>query len=252
MGGGYSGQGGGRRDNRSWAAAATSSGGATRTIDGYTMYDSDEAIFEAFGLGNGGQADQWAQNLTGQEASAAYWYSENGHAAINRLERHQEPGKWYSIEEAVEGSSNLKKAIDKGGLRENIIVTRTAGPELIGGRTTVADVRKAYGEVVTDRGFTSTELKQSSSEKNPYATKYGKNRITYHIKAEAGEGIGQYIRGMTDSHQEQEFLFNKGSSFKILGAYSDAQGMTHVNLKYVGRYGKVDPRRDRSYRAKKA
>lgn len=235
MGGGYSGQGGGKRDNRAWGAMAASSGKGRKTIDGYTMFETDEAIFERMGLGNGGEADQWQESLTGDEAAAVYWYSNNGHAAINRLERDQDPGNWYTTEQAMKGSTELKRALDKGSLDENIIVTRTSGPELLGGATTVAEIRKRYGEVVQDPGFTSTELNQHTSETNPYGKKHGSGQVTYHIKIEKGKGIGQYIRGLTGSKQEQEFLFNKGSAFKILGAYADANGMTHVNLKYVGR-----------------
>lgn len=234
MGGGYSGQGGGKRDNRAWGSLATPAGDGKKKIDGYTMYQTDEAIANDMGLGNGGEADQWQESLTGDEAAAVYWYSNNGHAAINRLERDQAPGNWYTTEQAMKGSTELKRALDKGSLDENIIVTRTSGPEMLGGATTVAEIRKRYGEVIHDPGYTSTELNQHTSESNPYGKKYGSSRVTYHIKVEKGHGIGQYIKGLTGSQREQEFLFNKGSGFKILGAYADAHGMTHVNLKYVG------------------
>jgi len=235
MGGGYSGQGGGKRDNRAWGSLATPAGDGKKKIDGYTMYQTDEAIFKEMGLGNGGEADQWRESLTGDEATAVHWYAGNGHQAINKLERDQKPGNWYTTEQAMKGSTDLKRALDKGELQENIIVTRTGGATLLGGGdTSVAGIRKRYGEVIQDPGFTSTELNQHTSEINPYGKKHGSSRVTYHIKVEKGVGIGQYIRGLTGSKQEQEFLFNKGSAFKILGAYADASGMTHVNLKYVG------------------
>ncbi len=237
MGTGSSGKGGGRRDNRNWEAAAEAAGDGTRTLDGYTMLDNEDAIFETMGLGNGGQADKWAKKLTPEEELAVEWYTKDGHEPINKLERRgpQHVRRSYSVGETVKASDNLKSALDKGGLTKSIIATRSSSADLLGGATSVAEIRKMYGKVITDKGFMSVELNSATSAKNPYSTKFGAKRITYHVKIPAGHGIGQYIRGFSPAKEEQEFLFNRGASFKILGAWTDANGMTHVNLRYVGR-----------------
>lgn len=237
MGTGRSGNGGGKRDNRNWDSMASSTGGGPRKLDGYNLYDSDEEIYEAMGLGNGGQADKWQKKLTPEEEAAVEWYTGNGHRPINELERHgpNSIGKGNSLQETMEASKNLESALDKGRLDKPIIVTRTSSPDLLGGVTSVSEIRKMAGQVVRDNGFMSAEINAATSAKNPYGTKYGNDRITYHIKTPAGKGIGQYVRGLSGAHVEQEYLFNKDASFKILGAWADASGMTHVNLRYEGR-----------------
>lgn len=226
MGKGRSGQGGGLRDNRKW------DGGGTGKQDGYRMFGSNEEITDTMGLGNGGQTDKWDKKLTPQEEVAVEWYTGNGHRPLNEFER---KGKvsGASGEKLTEYSDNLESALDKGR-NPRMIVNRTSDSSLLGGAHTVEDIRKMYGQTVTDKGFTSTELNLANSLANPYGSKHS-DQVYYHIKTPAGKGIGQYVQGISGAHQEQEFLFNRGSSFKVLGAYADAEGRVHANLKYVGR-----------------
>ena len=228
---GRSGAGGGLRDNRRWGA------GGAGAQDGYTMYSDNAKIEEAMGLGNGGAADKWAGKLTPQETDAVEWYTGSGHRLVNEFERQGKADR-MSPEKYMEFSDNLSSAIDKGGLDKRMVVHRTSSADMFGGAHTVADLRTMYGQTFTDKGFMSTEVNLGNSMANPYGSKHGAEQVYMHIKVPKGKGIGQYIRGMSNAHQEQEFLFNRGSRFKLVGAYQDAQGKVHANLKYVGRNGK--------------
>lgn len=226
-----SGAGGGLRDNRRWGA------GGAGAQDGYTMYQDNGKIEEAMGLGNGGAADRWAGKLTPAEENAVHWYTGSGHRLVNEFERNGIADK-MSPEKYMEFSDNLSSAIDKGANNKRMVVHRTSGPELFGGVHTVADLRKLYGQTFPDKGFMSTEINLNNSMANPYGSIYGDAQIYMHIKVPKGRGIGQYIRGLSNAHQEQEFLFNRDSLFKLVGAYEDAEHRVHANLKYVGRKGK--------------
>lgn len=223
-----SGSGGGLRDNRRWG------GGGAAAQDGYAMYSSNDQIEAAMGLGNGGQADRWAEKLTPWEENAVKWYTGNGHRQINEFERLGKHDK-MPAEQLMKFSDSLESAIDKGRLDKRMVVNRTSSADLLGGAHTVADLRKMYGQTFTDKGFMSSEINLANSLANPYGSKHGAEQIYMHIKVPKGEGIGQYVRGLSNANQEQEFLFNRGSSFKLVGAYQDAAGHVHANLKYVGR-----------------
>jgi len=114
-----------------------------------------------------------------------------------------------------------------------MIVHRITGTELFGGASTVKEFRQLYGEVVTDKGYTSSELNARRDLTGQYGTEHEK-QVIMHIKTPSGKGIGQYVGGVSNANKEQEFLFNRGSSFKVLGAY-ELDGRVHVNVKYVGR-----------------
>ena len=225
-----SGSGGGLRDNRRWG------GGGGDEQDGYMMYTDNSRIEEAMGLGNGGDADKWKKKLTDEEASAVHWYTGHGHRLVNEFERMGKMDK-MDPEKYMEFSDNLSNAISKGGANRRMIVNRTSSADMFGGAHTVADLRKMYGQTFTDKGFMSTEVNLAQSLSNPYGSKHGEEQIYMHIKVPKGRGIGQYIRGLSNAHQEQEYLFNRGSNFKLVGAYQDAQGRVHANLRYVGRSG---------------
>ena len=229
MGGGRSGNGGGRRDNRNWGGV----GNLTREgmLDGYHMYDSKEEIEDALGE----DAQKWKDSLTPAEEVAVEWYTGNGHRPLNEFERNGIQSKSYSVEQLMEASDNLESALSKGHLGEKMVVNRTSSADLLDGASTVAEIRKKFGEVVTDKGFTSSEISLKTSIDNPYDAKQGEKQIRYHIKVPAGDGIGQYVQPIANAQNEREFLFNRGSSYKIVGAYNDAQGQVHVNLRYVGR-----------------
>lgn len=226
------GAGGGLRDNRRWGADGSGK------QDGYVMYSDNATIEAAMGLNNGGQADKWAGKLTPWEEWAVHWYTGHGHRLVNEYERLNKHDK-LSSDEYAQLTSNLSSALAKGSVNKRMIVNRTSSADMFGGAHTVSDLRKLYGQTFTDKGFMSTEVNLGNSLANPYGSKHGSEQLFMHIKVPTGKGIGQYIRGMSGAHREQEFLFDKRSHFTVLGAYEDAQGRVHVNLKYAGKGGRA-------------
>lgn len=235
MGAGRSGNGGGRRDNRNWGGAEEKTGDRTK-VDGYNVYDSKSEIESAMGLGTGGEADRWKKRLTPAEEYYAEAYTGNDHRMINEFER-KGIVKGDTVEKLMHRNDILESALDKAVVEKPMLVNRSSSDDLLGGAHTVADIRKMFGQRVTDRGFMSSEISPTTSASRPYGSKHGEHQIFYHIKVPSGKGIGAYMRGVSPgAKQEQEFLFNRGATFKILGAYEDATGRTHVNLKWIGRF----------------
>ena len=223
MGKGSSGAGGGVRDNTAWGGGG---GAVERTEDGYTMYRDDEAIEEHL------RNEAWEGRLDeGQkEAIEAYANAHDVYKQINETLRMGKPADELT-QQRIE---NLSSALDDSWLGENIVVTRRLGPEMFGGAQYPSEFREMYGQTVTDEGFAS------SSAKVDFRAYANTRPIEAHIKVKGRQkGVGAYINAFSEhtgpEYGESEFLFNKKSTFRILGSYYDAKGKTHVNLEYVGR-----------------
>lgn len=167
---------------------------------------------------------KWEKELTDTEKRAIERYTSVDGVAedINgNLRRGRRPGT--DIEA-------LESALDKGYLKQNTIFHRVGDSTLLGEARTVSEIKAMYGQVVHDKGFGSTSATPNSSK---YPGK--QDRIAYHIKTPQGRGIGAYVKNHSDYGWENEFLFNRGSVYKVEGAWKDIDGLVHVNLAYAGR-----------------
>ena len=89
------------------------------------------------------------------------------------------------------------------------------------------DIQARIGDVVMDKAFVSSSAVKGQGF-------YGE--VKYHIKTPAGKGIGAYVDpiSMHKGSSESEFLFQRGSKFRIVGAYEDSYGNLHCNMEYAG------------------
>ena len=226
MGKGSSGGGGGTRDNSSWGGGG-GGGAVERTEDGYTMYSSHEALEERL------RNEAWEERLTDDQKAAIEAYTSE-HDVYKQINNSLRNGA--AVDELTkERTENLSSALDDAWLNENIVVTRRMSARLFGGAQHPSEIREMYGQTVTDQGFASSTANMSN-------TLFSSTKpIEAHIKVRGRQrGVGAYVNAFSKygdaEYGESEFLFNKKSTFKILGSYYDATGRTHVNLEYVGRH----------------
>lgn len=195
--------------------------GMDETPDGFAVYNSRTAVADTdrdMGLNNGGAADQWAAALTEQELDALRRYTERASDFNTHLRQQKAP---------TTDDNALAGALDRFVLPNAIVAHRTSSADLLGGASTVDEIRRMVGSVVTDRAFTSSTMVYGMFE--------AYDDIVYHIKTPKGARAGAYIDGVSAHDGEKEFLFNRGGCYRILGAYTDGDGMVNVNMEWIGR-----------------
>ena len=193
---------------------------------GYTQYTTQGQSMKGLGLNNGGEADRWMGDLSPEETQAVSDYTSDAYEELNEALRQERDFKGSSYN-YPELDRQLEKAIDKFNLEHNTTFIRGSSSALLGGAGTVEEINAMKGSIVHDKAYTSTSAHTGGGFDG---------EVVYHINTPKGKGIGAYVRGLSHFKNENEFLFNKGSAFKIMNAYEDNWGQVHCNLKYVGRF----------------
>lgn len=226
----------------------------------YRDYYNIEDANAAFGFGNGGEADQWTKSLSAEEKRAIHNYSMAGYKNINGKLRKLKDGKDIDPDSSVGKRVNaIEGAIDRYELNQPTIFHRSGSvfdfmsekevTKMMSNGGYDADLvqnklNSMIGSVIHDKGFTSTSA--SRDKRSTAGSSFG--RVEYTIKTPKGKGIGAYIPGASYyKDAESEFLFNRGSGFKITGARRESKTGTtlmgttythtvfHVDVEYVGR-----------------
>lgn len=132
----------------------------------------------------------------------------------------------------------IERALDQSEVKVPFVAQRISTGDLLGisGQPTVEQIRSLVGEVFTDRAFVSTDPVSKEDYKF-----YGLNNtglssgsvVSYHIRVPEGKGIGGLAGQGT--MMANEFIINRGSQFRVLGAYTGEDGLVHCNLEWVGR-----------------
>lgn len=190
----------------------------------YFSYDTAVESKDALGYGNGGITDQWMAGLSKGEKTAARWYTESNYKPFNKALRDGDPlSKSQSKHDA-----NLQSAINKYTLDKPTIFYRGSSTSFLGGVQTVDEINAMKGQIISDKAYLSTSASKDAMFKKG---------CRYRIHTPPGKGIGAYITGLSQHPHENEFVFNKGSSFKIMGAHEIGKWpftTTIVDLEYVG------------------
>ena len=190
--------------------------------DGYSVYEygDDRALDADMGAFNGGAADQWAAGLSEAEREAITNYTGMDYRRVNRqLRAGVEP--WGEVQA-------IERALDRFDLPRGIITHRRSTASFLGGVQSLEAINAMVGSVVIDRGFTS-----STGTEGVVGGGFG--GLAYHIRVPAGRGAGAYVKKLSENDQENEFLFNRGGCYRILGAYRDELGTVNVNMEWIGR-----------------
>lgn len=205
-------------------------GRASAQNSAYTqgVYSNVGASEDGLGLHNGGETDRWMASLSSSEYDAIYGYTNSDFIPINQHLRAGDVWAGSALEQQI---ANIESGINGFNLQKPTVFHRGSSDSLLGGGiNTAEDIRSKIGQVVVDNGFTSTSATASQN--------FG-GHIVYHIKTPAGKGAGAFVQGISRYGKgENEFLFNHGSGFKIVGGYEDTHGQLHCNMEYVGRLTK--------------
>lgn len=199
--------------------------------DGYAVFHSMSAAESAMGYGNGGEADQWQQKLTQNQLHGLQSYTGTGYHSMNDWLR----GETGYISDVMRARArSLQHALDKYTLQAPTVTHRGTGPEVLGlpaGASpqeivTVVKALISSGGRITDKGFTSSAVNESSKFDKP---------VIIHAQTPAGKGIGAFVSGVSSVGKgESEFLYNSGSHFTPLGVYM-VGNTVHINVRYDGR-----------------
>lgn len=191
----------------------------------YEEYKTVKESENALGYGNGGETDKWMAGLSEAEKEAVRKYTGSSYSDMNSALREDDYDNLSGY--LKKRINNLEAALDKFNLEKPTVFVRGSGTELLNGASTVAEINAMKGQLVVDKGFTSS----SATAKGSFDWK----PVIYHINTPSGKGIGGYVRGISGYGSfENEFLFNKGSAYVIKRGYEE-NGQLHCEVDYYGR-----------------
>ena len=147
--------------------------------------------------------DDWLDKLTDEERRAVQTYTGSAYESMNKYLRGQSGYTGYEQE-----IKDCAKALSKASLPKDTYVTRGSDYNMLdalGVKYSADDKSKIIGQVVTDKGFTSTSIDPNSG--------FDKD-IQYVIKVPKGSQA-MYVSSISAYSSEQELLINKGAKFEI-------------------------------------
>lgn len=184
---------------------------------------------------------KWKENLSEEDKEIINYYTMSEHVPINNISRrgydkyitdamesfNNDPEElhWVKLRanEYFEKGNKLEKALQGYETEKAFITYRgtTGKPEyfkdLILGK-----------EVILDKGFLSTSLMEEVTE----GFIEGYNVYKFEITVPKGYKNGAFIKEFSDIQEEQEFLFQRGSKFKVL-EIDDSDGVRNVKLEAI-------------------
>lgn len=220
-------------------------------------------------VSGGGNNQEWTDNNSGgfsvnsRKEDNMRWYdslyeSSGGYnskeiQAINKYQNSSQAINEQLREDSLKPSTKTKvnaltRILDNAEVETPFVAHRSSDGKLLGidGDISVDAIRKRIGQTVTDKGFTSTSLSSGGAYdrgSKQYIQKTGgikeSELVRYHIKTPSGRGVGGLVLGAKWGGKDgryvgaPEFIFNRGSQFKIAGAY-EKDGVVHCNLEYTG------------------
>lgn len=201
-------------------------GGRGASSSGSRIFQHFADANTAFGVGQDrGMFPDWERSITQNEREASVYYTTEAYKEINKYLR----GK--NLDEAPDKIKDSVRDIDtamrKFDLTENITVFRGGSNKLVGGASTLEEVKALVGAVVRDNGIMSTAVTQSAAWSS-----HGSN-IGYEIQVPKGRGRGIFIDPISHYSGEQEFMIARGTEFKITGAYKDTHGNVVCKMRIV-------------------
>lgn len=181
--------------------------------------------------------DKWNKKRSSKSHDAIYDYSGSGYTHTNPILRDKSFTNLSSKEiksrlattqdaKFMEWLDGMDKGLSSYITSKAFIGYRGAGYSLLGGRKTFEELQKMVGRTVRDTGHMSI------------STVYGHefdDDVLYKVKVPTGKGIGAYIGQMSQHKSEAEYLFNRGTIFKVTKV-EKYQNKPMVTLEVFGRY----------------
>ena len=190
-------------------------------------FESRKEADQFFGTEEGGAYRNWESKLSGPEKSALMDYTAEA-----------EPGNYHEVNDPLRYKTNMARepifgmpyelspddvsrlyqqriemdsAISSFDLPEPMIVHRGSSASLLGGLTDPKKILERFGgRTVRDPGYMSTSVNKSDSFDGD---------VHYKIRVPAGKGRGAYLRPLSLSPHESEFLLRRNSGYTVRNAY---------------------------------
>ena len=163
---------------------------------------------------------KWASSITENMKTAVNMYTHGLDRLANGLLRRTDKSYPPDITRKLNTTIDvLEKALDQFELKDDIIVHRKASASML------ADFVKSPNGVWQDDGFTST-----STVKGSFSGKIEGGVLDITIKVPKGKGRGAWVSPMSHFPNENEFLLNRGTLFKIESIKGN-----HIEMSVVGR-----------------
>lgn len=190
---------------------------------GHAFKTTDVRKSEAFfGLNQkNGMYNSWRDKLSRLEYEAVRRYTSNDYEDINdALRRTGLSNAPTDIQKCVEHAT---RALANFNLKKSIVVFRGASGAIFGGNKTAAEINAMAkaGVKLMDKGFMSTSASQGANFSGKYQ---------FIITVPAGVGRGAYVAPLSHYKSENEFLIQRGSTFKITKAVEKGR-ITEVYLR---------------------
>lgn len=199
----------------------------------YTAWQTQEEVENSLSI----DIDKWNATKSQAQHNALNKYTGSFYETSNPILRASD-NKGKSVSEIMdnivknESSSFVQwvKDMDKG-LSSYVnsvpfIGYRGAGYSLLGGVKSYDQIKAMIGKTVHDTGHMSiSTVKGHEFDKE----------VLYEVKVPAGKGIGAYIGKLSNFKSEAEFLFNRGTIFKITNVRKE-NSKPVITLEVYGRY----------------
>lgn len=167
-----------------------------------------------------------SEDIATEYAKSVRAYSSAFYTPIRELQRGEEIGGKFNIEEVEKYSNNIETYIRKAH--------RWNGGETFRGISVSFEDRRQHkpGYIVDMGGTSSWTSKKSVAEDFATCTTNFKRpgSIIYHCKTQS-KGTG--IRHMSEYDNEEEVIVSKEAKYEVIKTMKDEEGITHVYLKEV-------------------
>ena len=190
---------------------------------GRAFKTNDERKSEAFfGLNQrNGMYPSWRDSLSRIEYEAVRRYTGEDYVDINDALR--KFGLSRASSDIRQCIDDMTRALSTFNLKKSIVVFRGGNGAIFGGDKTVEQINAMAkaGVKLMDKGFMSTSASQGAN----FAGKY-----QFIITVPAGVGRGAYVAPLSHYRSENEFLLQRGTTFKISKAVQKGR-VTEVHLR---------------------
>lgn len=216
------------------------SGFSNGVYTSFNSLDDADTFFGYKSADNRGMFPDWEKAMSKEERNATILYTKQAYRPINTylrrgeaayLSKYSSPGADEYFGGDVSSVKNtvdrITSGMDKFDLKKNITVWRGGSTRLVGGATTVEQIKAMTGSIVRDDGVMSTAVTPDGM----WGTS-GK-RIGYEIQIPRGKGRGVYVSPISNYRHEQEFMVRPGTRFQIMGAYTNKHGDTICQMRAV-------------------
>lgn len=165
--------------------------------------------------------NDWRHKLSQIEYAAVRRYTGADYQDINDVLR--KSGLAHTSQDLRDCINDITNALSTFQLKKSITVYRGAGSAIFGGQKTVDEINAMAkaGARLKDLGFMSTSASSGAQFSGSYK---------FIITVPAGTGRGAYVAPLSHFKSENEFLIQRGTSFKITKAVKSGS-ITEVYLR---------------------